>query len=111
MSKYYIAVITFKDSLAHSANYRIVEGEPVTIKGFEDFDLFIHPSHSDSATWVISEGKTGYRLFTSDSRGKLLALAKRKLAKLGVGKLDSAIQEKLEHGHSPRYNDKGELDE
>jgi len=106
MSKYYIAIHTFGDAVLDSIRYQKIEGKPVSIEGFEEFDLFIHLDHNDTGKWVLSEGKTGLRLFTASTQSYLKELAKKRLKEIGKDKLQSAIKAQ---GHTPRYDDRGEL--
>ena len=113
MNKYYIAIQDFAlDS--NPVSFQEVEGEPVTIEGFEEIDFFIHRDHKaqclGKTKWAVSEGRTGLMLpYTGATKPYIKELVAIKLGELGLERVKQVIKESLVNGHSPRYNDKGEL--
>ena len=72
-SKYYINQME-KDG---TINFLEVEGKPITFKGYEDADLFIHKdqimrSGKKVNGWVISEGRLGTRVTAGRTRAEAI---------------------------------------
>jgi len=47
-----------------------VDGKPVSIKGAEALDLFVHPTNENKKLFVVSEGKTGMRIGKPETSAK-----------------------------------------
>ena len=114
MSKYYIAIKDSTLDSKHPISYKEVQGEPVTIKGFEEIDFFIHKDnkaeHLGKTKWAISEGRTGLMIpYIGATEAYVKDLVALKLKELGLEHVKQVIEESLVNGHSPRYDDKGEL--
>jgi len=90
--------------------WRSIKGYPVTLKDFEDVDLFIYYERSGGVgLWVLSEGKTGLRV-TEKNRKKdtLLIESHRVLMKIGADASKEGIRESIQQtiqgrGCSPLY--------
>lgn len=112
MSNYYIALEDpYKEGVI--LRYQSVVGFPVKVEGFEDIDLFVHQGHDVALmdTWMVSEGKTGYRIPQSfgDTKEEAISKAIVALGKVGKTAFIQKMSRHLTKGHTPRYNEKGEL--
>ena len=88
-------------------NYQQVRGRCCKIKGFEEYDFFLHYVRT-SRSWVISEGKTGLVVGSAHRRSmaEVMEMVKNLLDNRGKGSLDNAIESGIKHyGLSPRYGE------
>ena len=81
----------------HCSNgYQEVDGTPVIIKGFEDFDFFIHKVFNDDKRFTISEAKTGLGFGIAAKNTELVVKeATEKLTKLGTNVLLNILEKTL----------------
>jgi hypothetical protein len=105
MEKYHIA----NDSYwaRNETAWEKVVGFKVAIKGYEQFDLFAHPSLETGEDWVISEGVTGMAIVKGgETKQHATALAKKKLlSQAPPEKLQEHIDNNVrQYRLSPRYN-------
>ena len=83
-----------------------VEGKPVQIGGFQDFDLFV--GQDRYGDWVVSEGKTGHRIPGASGESEEEAIQKAKEALAGGQITPANFGDTIERGVkqtglSPRY--------
>lgn len=98
--KYYAA-----QKLADEYRFVEVEGKPVKLKGFEDFEFF---SYKLKKVYQIIEAQTGRKIESSPWLKEARASALATLERIGKEILKQGIEDLIKtHGLSPRY--KGEL--
>lgn len=78
----------------------------VEIEGWENYDFFItHYKNGDyNRSWIMSEGKTGLKMFEGQTRGHLLQNVRYGLKKITKKHLDSLIKYYIEqYSVSPKH--------
>lgn len=83
--------------------YEVVpDAEPVTIKGYEDFDLFAHQQDG----WTISEGRTGFRLVNGyETKASAIAAMTVRFGDYTPEKFKELIDNAVKtNGLTPRYS-------
>jgi hypothetical protein len=87
-----------------------VDGDPVVMPGFEEYDLFVHEAVDDDGylygKFNVSEGKTGYRVSRfMDSKEEAIEHATKLLTDHGKDCVDELIKQSIEKdGLSPRWS-------
>lgn len=79
--------------------YRI-DAEPITIPGFEDADLFVHPRVDADGTvfkseWRVTEGRTGMMVASAGTKDDALAAAEKRLTKAGNQSFNATLTARL----------------
>lgn len=78
-------------------SYKFENAKPITVKGFEQYDLFLHGKKGD---YRISEGITGLQVLSGETVEEVVDKLKQQTPE----NLDKAINISLKKGaHSPRY--------
>jgi len=95
----------------HVANGWVeVNGEPVVMPGFEEYDLFFHCAidelgFSVMESFTVSEGKSGFRVSKIGSREEAIERATKLFTDHGKEQVERAIGEAIEKsGLSPRWS-------
>ncbi len=94
---------------------QVEDAEPLTIKGFEEFDFFVHPSVGEKG-WTVSEGLTGFavtRQGQGHTKEEAIAEAKKRVTSISVEGMRQRIEDgigKLDFHGSPRYAPQPPLD-
>ena len=72
---------------------RDIDGEPVVLKGFEEYQFFVHPAISWNSRWVVSEAATG-RFFGEqyETKDQAIAGAQERLAEVGKDHFRAMIE-------------------
>jgi len=86
--------------------FKEVEGEPIIIKGFEDFDFFIHPAINRFGYYSISEVNTGLCVpLYYKSKKTILEQTIAKLNKYGLDNFRAILIKNLSepNNQSPLY--------
>ena len=92
----------------------LVKGRPATVKGYEEYDLFIHRTcdQTEDHRWVAAEGQTGAEIAVGNTLKKTEKALRRRLTILGTlderrADFDKRIQRLVEQvGLTPRYGGK-----
>jgi hypothetical protein len=102
MEKYYILLTV----PGHNPYFMPVDGEKVLLKGFEEFEFFLHHPYKGvfiMEEWTISEATTG--LMLTEQRGKTqeeaIDLASTRMNEAGLDKLRQSIAENAAKQRSP----------
>lgn len=85
-----------------------VEGNPVTVKGFEDVDLFVGKDVSGKG-YSVTEGRTGAAIGRGGTEEAAIAHATKSMKRAGkesmVASIDAMVKK---HGLTPRYTGEAE---
>lgn len=87
-----------------------VNGEPVVMPCFEEYDTFVHCEidsfgFSDMESFTISEGKSGQRVSKVGSKEEAIEHATKLFLDYGKEEVDKRIKECIERcGLSPRWS-------
>lgn len=103
--KYYYILVQ-KDVQGNAEFVLVDNSTPIEIIGWEDYDFFITHYKEDKykSFWIMSEGKTGLRMFERQTRKNLLQTARYGLKKITKKYLNGLIKYYIEqYGMSPRY--------
>src|SRR6266566_495617 len=101
--------ITYRYQAADTGKrgHHTVEGKPVTIPGFEQFDLYIYRTEGGKGlpdSWSVNEGTTGSRIAKAFSEEQAIEHATATLKKAGVDGFKKVIADWIEkHGTIKGY--------
>lgn len=78
-----------------------VHARSVTIKGFEDIDLFVHPSKSRPGVFNVSEGASGDYIGSGGTELKAINNAKSRMRKHTLAELKQALEAQAKKHRMP----------
>ena len=95
--------------LIHEKQFIPVKGKKITLKDYEEYDMFIHRNANGLKYWTISEGKTGLKIICScKTQKEAMEKTLQRLNKLTKEQKKIAIEYHIKlYGVSPRYQKKG----
>lgn len=87
---------------------KVEDAEPVTIKGHEDLNLFVHRTpEEEDLSYTVTEGRSGFALAKGINRDVAIAHAENNLNKVGRERLEEVVEHTAaKHGVSPNYEGK-----
>lgn len=100
---YYILV---QKDVQGNGKFILVNSKSIEIAGWEDYDFFVTHYKEDKykGFWIMSEGKTGLKVFEGQTRKNLIQNVRYGLDKITKKYLDDLIKYYIkQYGISPRY--------